>query len=401
MRKTPRARVSLAVAVALFVPLLAAIPAGFASDAVEGSGADQHVDPDWVKTFDPDVAVESAAVSGTESEVLRDSGFEAGFPNPFWTSSSANVATNICSVAMCGNGGGTALPRSGDWWAWFGGHLGEESATVTQSVTIPRGEATLSFYLWMGLIASTGSLTVDIDGDVVFTATHADVGVYGGAYRLVEIDVSAHADSRAHTLRFTGQNDTLLNNISVDDVSLTVDELFIDDNGNTFEADIEWLAGEGITRGCNPPTNDRYCPDSNVTRGQMAAFLVRALKLPAAPSAGFVDTVGTTFEQDIDRLAAAGITKGCNPPANDRFCPDDNVRREVMAAFLVRALGYNDDGGGGLFDDTTGSIFATDIDKLATAGVTKGCNPPTNNRFCPKSNVTRGQMAAFLHRALG
>ena len=41
-----------------------------------------------------------------------------------------------------------------------------------------------------------------------------------------------------------------------------------------------------------------------------------------------------------------------------------------------------------------------DIDKLATAGVTKGCNPPDNDRFCPTQNVTRGQMAALLHRAL-
>jgi hypothetical protein len=44
-----------------------------------------------------------------------------------------------------------------------------------------------------------------------------------------------------------------------------------------FAADIAALAQAGITRGCNPPTNDRYCPDDNVTRGQMAAFLTRAL----------------------------------------------------------------------------------------------------------------------------
>jgi hypothetical protein len=72
-----------------------------------------------------------------------------------------------------------------------------------------------------------------------------------------------------------------------------------------------------------------------------------------------------------------------------------------MAAFLVRALAYTDDGGGDLFVDDDASIFETDIDKLATAGVTRGCNPPTNDEFCPTSNVTRGQMAAFLHRALG
>ncbi len=107
---------------------------------------------------------------------------------------------------------------------------------------------------------------------------------------------------------------------------------------HTFYADIEWLAAEGITKGCNPPDNTLFCPDDSVTRGQMAAFLVRALHLPAAGSAGFADTSGSTFEDDIDRLAAAGITKGCNPPTNDLFCPNDYVTRGQMAAFLARAL---------------------------------------------------------------
>jgi hypothetical protein len=70
-----------------------------------------------------------------------------------------------------------------------------------------------------------------------------------------------------------------------------------------------------------------------------------------------------------------------------------------MAAFLVRAFGYTDNGGGNLFIDDNNSIFENDIDRLATAGVTHGCNPPTRDRFCPDDFVTRGQMAAFLYRA--
>ncbi len=76
-----------------------------------------------------------------------------------------------------------------------------------------------------------------------------------------------------------------------------------------------------------------------MTRGQMAAFLVRALGLTDRGSADFVDDDGSIFEADIERLATAGITKGCNPPVNDRFCPDDPVTRGQMAAFLHRALG--------------------------------------------------------------
>ena len=178
-------------------------------------------------------------------------------------------------------------------------------------------------------------------------------------------------------------------------------DAFHDDDSSVFEADIEWLAAEGITTGCNPPVNDKYCPDGDVTRGQMAAFLVRALGLTDRLDDPFIDDDDSIFEADIEKLAAAGITRGCNPPANDRFCPDSKVTRAQMAAFLVRALGYTDNGGGDLFVDDDDSIFETDIDRLGTAGVTKGCNPPANDRYCPTGNVTRGQMAAFLHRALG
>jgi hypothetical protein len=46
-------------------------------------------------------------------------------------------------------------------------------------------------------------------------------------------------------------------------------------DSNVFHDDISWLADAGVTLGCNPPDNDRFCPDSPVTRGQMAAFMRR------------------------------------------------------------------------------------------------------------------------------
>ena len=176
---------------------------------------------------------------------------------------------------------------------------------------------------------------------------------------------------------------------------------FTDDDGNVHESAIEAIAAEGITRGCNPPANDRFCPDDPVTRGQMAAFLVRALNITDDDDDDdFDDTDDSIFEDEIEALAAAGITRGCNPPDNTRFCPDEFVTRGQMAAFLVRALGYTDAGAGDYFVDDDASVFETDIDRLRVAGVTFGCNPPDNTRFCPDEQVTRGQMASFLARAL-
>ena len=191
-------------------------------------------------------------------------------------------------------------------------------------------------------------------------------------------------------------------NVTSGEVSSGIDAslapLFLDMFGNTFADDIYWMGIAGITKGCSPPLNSLYCPDQVVTRGQMAAFLARALSLPSVSGVDFVDDDDSVFESAIESLAAFGITKGCNPPINDRFCPDAPVSRGQMAAFLDRAFDLPQPGHIEFTDDD-GSIFESQIERLAAAGITKGCNPPINDRYCPEASVTRGQMAAFLNRA--
>ncbi len=177
---------------------------------------------------------------------------------------------------------------------------------------------------------------------------------------------------------------------------------FLDDDASVHEADIEAIALEGITLGCNPPDNDLFCPGEVVARGQMAAFLTRANGYTDTdPEDRFTDDDDSVFEADIEALADARVTLGCNPPVNDMFCPDDPVSRGQMAAFLTRAFGYMDADPDDRFTDDDGSVFEADIEALASAGVTLGCNPPVNDQFCPDDPVTREQMASFLTRALG
>ena len=119
---------------------------------------------------------------------------------------------------------------------------------------------------------------------------------------------------------------------------------------------------------------------------------INAALLPA-----YDDMFDSVFIDSIAWMQFTGITQGC---ARTLYCPDDPVTRGQMAAFLVRALFLSDDGGGDLFIDDDQSVFEGAIDRLGTAGITRGCNPPANTRFCPDDEVTRGQMAAFLKRAL-
>src|SRR5690606_41830285 len=89
-----------------------------------------------------------------------------------------------------------------------------------------------------------------------------------------------------------------------------------------FAEEIDWLAASGITRGCNPPRNDHFCPNDYVTRGQMAAFLTRALELEPADHT-FTDTAGHVFRAEERRVANAGSTRGCHSQRHEHCSPDD------------------------------------------------------------------------------
>ena len=229
--------------------------------------------------------------------------------------------------------------------------------------------------------------------------------------------IERNTSGSAKTVRFTGIDDGVAT--YVDKTSVWVDQNmglrsiyfdvqygqidippFNDIDDSVHYDDIIYIADLGITKGCNPPYNTQYCPDTDVTRGEMAAFLVRALDLTDDGGQDwFTDDDGSIFESDINKLRAAGITAGCNGDGTE-FCPNDPVSRGEMAAFLVRGFGYTDPGPGDWFDDDDESIFEGNIDRLRVAGVTMGCNPPDNTNFCPEDPVQRDQMASFLARAL-
>lgn len=173
---------------------------------------------------------------------------------------------------------------------------------------------------------------------------------------------------------------------------------FDDDDSSVHEADIEVIAARGITKGCNPPVNDQYCPDRALTRAEMATFLARALELGPSDSSPFVDDDDSVHEGAIGTLSTARITLGCNPPDNSRYCPDAPVTRGQMASFLARALQLGE-GTRDVFLDDDSSVHESDIDRLSSSGITKGCNPPANDRFCPDRPVTRAEMASFLRRS--
>jgi tartrate-resistant acid phosphatase type 5 len=170
---------------------------------------------------------------------------------------------------------------------------------------------------------------------------------------------------------------------------------------------IERLYKAGITGGCsfNP---FKYCPETIVTRDQMAVFLERGMHgLTYTPpvvegSTGFADvSTGYWAAAWIKQLAAEGITGGCG---SSNYCPESSVTRAQMAVFLLRSKygasyappAVEADTG---FGDVSTTYWAGAwIKQLVAESITAGCG---SGSYCPEAPVTRAQMAVFLVRTFG
>lgn len=143
---------------------------------------------------------------------------------------------------------------------------------------------------------------------------------------------------------------------------------FDDIAGNVHAGAIETLAAAGITNGC---TVRDFCPSDPVTRAQIATFLDRTMDLPDG-SASFTD-VGDEHQHaaGIAAVVTAGVAVGC---AEDRFCPDAELTRAQMASLLDRALDLPD--GPPRFSDVApDGVHTPSIRAVAAAEITQGCAP--------------------------
>jgi plastocyanin len=161
------------------------------------------------------------------------------------------------------------------------------------------------------------------------------------------------------------------------------------------------FARRGITTGCD---TNLYCPERPVTRAEMAVFLDRTLGFPnpATPASQRFSDVPPAYwaYAFIDQFATLGITTGCG---GTEFCPDRGVTRAEMAAFLIRALKQPQSTPD---TPTFADVPANHpqfgyVEALVKAGVTTGCgtNDAGQRLYCPDRGVTRAEMAVFIIRA--
>jgi hypothetical protein len=267
---------------------------------------------------------------------------------------------------------------------------GNARVTVRHTANAPAVDVLAGGAVLLPNLANGGGAGADVPAGqygVTLNAAGTTTQAYP-ASGAVDVDLAEGANTVVYAVGTLGGDFKLL--VDVVD-GLGEDGAFGDIAKSVHKSNISVIARVGVTKGKTATT---FGPNDPVTRGQMAAFIQRALGLPGSSVDAFTDDDGSIFENDINAIAAFGITKGKTATT---FGPNDTVTRGQMAAFITRA--FNLTGGGSTpFTDISDSVFAADIAALYNAGITKGTTATT---FSPNDPVTRGQMASFLARALG
>ena len=177
-------------------------------------------------------------------------------------------------------------------------------------------------------------------------------------------------------------------------------EPFGDTTGSVHEGAITCMAWWGVTTGTGDGT---YQPLTSVRRDQMAAFLARFLSrsgvaLPTGPPDAFPDDDRSIHEAWINALTAMGIIGG---HVDGTYRPAGEVTRGQMATFLSRAvphatgapLAHTTD----FFADDSGDVHEANINAVTEARIAGGT---ADGRYRAGDPVRRDQMASFLARAL-
>ncbi len=164
----------------------------------------------------------------------------------------------------------------------------------------------------------------------------------------------------------------------------------------------------GFTTGCGVSPLI-YCPENNVTRAEMAVFLLRSkhgggyTPPPATHVFSDMPVAGKEWmEPWVDEFYAEGMTTGCGTSPLI-FCPENYVTRAEMAVFILRAIntpGWTPPPSSGVFADlpVAGKEWMESwVDHFYAQGITTGCATDPL-RYCPENNVTRAEMAVFIDR---
>lgn len=162
---------------------------------------------------------------------------------------------------------------------------------------------------------------------------------------------------------------------------------------NRFHDEIHYLVEQEIITGYE---DGSFQPKRNVTRGEAAIMIGRALKLDGTKRTTKFKDVSKNYGASgyIASATAAGIIGGY---PDGTFRPDQQIIRGDMAIILDRVFGL-EFGSIRTFSDVGENMKAAGaIYNIAGEYITTGYN---DNTFRPNGKVTREQFSAFLSRGM-
>jgi hypothetical protein len=212
-------------------------------------------------------------------------------------------------------------------------------------------------------------------------------------------------------------------NICESDNPNDYDSSFADVGSGPHWVNIVCMADEGITEGV-APDGTNYAPRREVTRGQMASFIVRFIEdytdeeMPEGDPQRFDDVPETDSQYvhatNIHKLAEADIVQGTAASDGQEYAPQANVNRMQMGTFIRHALSWIDDGEArnasappeathDWFPDPSAPVHEANVDAIAEAGDPDGNSAIVegfrDGTYGPTESVLRDQMASYVMRA--
>ena len=164
-----------------------------------------------------------------------------------------------------------------------------------------------------------------------------------------------------------------------------------------YAGDVEYAAGHGLMNGVGPFT---FKPEATTTRAQVVTILHRLAGSPDLGASPFTDTpAGAWYTPAVAWAYKRGIVNGVG---NNRFAPDSPVTREQLAVMLynyARTVRYPTAARADLskFADAD-RVSSWARDALAWANAVGLINGVGGNRLNPGGSATRAQVAAIFHR---
>ena len=168
-------------------------------------------------------------------------------------------------------------------------------------------------------------------------------------------------------------------------------------NVGSWAADsIDFCADNDLVNG---KSTYSFAPSDNLTRGQLVAILYRAAGTPSVSgiSNPFTDVKSSAYYYNAVLWAYKnGVVTGTSA---DKFSPDANVTREQIAAILYRYMGSPAATGSltGYADRAKISSWATTAMQWA---IGKGYITGIGTNLDPAGKATRAQVAVMMHRFL-